>query len=88
MAFNHPSGRTIAFRRAATMSQQREEELGALPYRELQARAKDAGLKASGCVPDSGTRIMRSGKLPSAPVHLAPQQLGGRCEPPLPCLQS
>lgn len=32
------------------MSQQVEEELLALPYRELQARAKEAGLKASGCV--------------------------------------
>ena len=37
------------------MSQQREEELLGLPYRELQARAKDAGLKASGCVADVRT---------------------------------
>ncbi|PRW61089.1 hypothetical protein C2E21_0576 isoform B [Chlorella sorokiniana] len=40
------------------MSQQREEELLALPYRELQARAKDAGLKASGKAEELVQRLL------------------------------
>ncbi|KAI7844878.1 hypothetical protein COHA_001531 [Chlorella ohadii] len=48
------------------MSQQREEELGALPYRELQARAKDAGLKASGKADELVQRLLayEAGEVP------------------------
>lgn len=40
--------RPIDTPRPIKMSQQREAELLALPYRELQALAKEAGVKASG----------------------------------------
>lgn len=64
------------------MSQQLESELLALPYRELQARAKDAGLKASGCAGASCFRAGCCGRPPRAAVHLAPQQLGGQAAAP------